>query len=129
MKPTIRWIVWAIIIAAAIIYALVTESWGLLFQLGAVLIGVYVGDFLMRGAYRLLDLGQSAVRSIAWGVGVGGAIIWLTLGIVLEPQGTQGNQEPNLVASALAGIFGVIVGAVTRAIAISKQLRTEDRRP
>ena len=124
MKPTIRWIVLAIIISAAIIYALVTERWGLLFELGAVLIGVFVGGFLMRGAYRLLDLGQSAVRSIAWGVGVGGVIIWLTLGIVLDPQGVQ---EPNPVAVALAGILGVIVGAVTSAMAIRNQLRTEQR--
>jgi hypothetical protein len=117
-------VVLVVIGSAAIIYdVLVTGQWGFLLPLVSLVVGMCVGDLLIRGAYRLFDLGESALRFIAWGVGIGGAIIWLIL--LLVPVVPQGAGD----IAASMGILGFIIRAVTRANVISKQLRTEDRRP
>jgi hypothetical protein len=51
-------------------------------------------------------------------------IIWVILGFVLEPKSDLG---PNLASIAYWTTFGVWIGAVGRASAIRKQLRTEER--
>jgi hypothetical protein len=121
MTPkTATWIGWVFLVSFLLIVSWVTE-WMLLLEVGFLTVGYFVGDFLMRGAHRLFGWGESTLWSSGWGVGVGVAIIYLILRLVLEPQ--------SLAAIALVGIFGVIVGFATRAGAISRQLRTEDRRP
>jgi hypothetical protein len=103
MKPIIGRIVFVVFIAAVIIFAVVTEHWGFLTQFVSGLVFFFVGDFLMRGAYRHFSWGESTLWSIAMGVGVGGAIIWLILDLfVLGPQADLG---PNLAAIALGGLW------------------------
>jgi len=125
MKRIIGWTPLGILISLFILSILVNEGWWglwrLLPQLLTTLVGILVGDLSMRGAYRLFGWEESTLRFIAWGVGVGGAIIWLVLSFVLGVL--------SLPEMPLGVIFGIIVGAVARAIAISKQLRSEERRP
>ena len=122
MKSYMGYVFVGVLLSAFIIYALVNEQWRLLVELGSLVVGMGVGDLLMRGAYKLLGGGESTWRLIAWGVGIGGALLWLVL-LVVPPARA-------LVDAAVSfGILGFTIRAVARAIAISTHLRTEDRRP
>lgn len=113
------WILRVFFVSALLVVSWVT-GWGLLLEVGSILVGYFVGKLLMRGAHRRFGWGQSTPWSSGWWVGVGAVIILLILNLVLDPQG--------LAAIALAGFFGVIIGFATRAGEISQQQRTEDRR-
>jgi hypothetical protein len=122
MKPNIVQIFVVVLICAYLIYALVNEQWETIVDSMAFVGGMCVGDLLMRGAYRLFSWGESTSRFIAWGVGIGGAIIWSILVFVPIELRWLGD-----IASS--GILGFTLLAVIRVIAIrDKQLRTEDRR-
>src|SRR4051794_6129989 len=102
MTPkTATWILRVFFVSFLLIASWVTD-WGLLLEIGSLTVGYFVGKLLMGGAYKLFGWGQSTLWSSGWGVGVGVAIIYLILRLVLEPQG--------LAAIVLAGFFGVIVG-------------------
>jgi hypothetical protein len=119
MKRIIGWIPLGILAALYILSILVDEGWGGLWWLPpllAWLVGLFVGGLLMRGAYRRFGWEESTLRSVGWGVGIGGAIIWLVLDFVLGALGV-----PPFASGVM---LAILVGAVARAIAIRKQLRS-----
>lgn len=99
------WILRVGLVCALLVVSWVT-GWGLLLEVGSLLAGYFVGKLLMRGGCRLFGWGQSTLWSRGWRVEVGGAIIFVMLRLVLEPQG--------LAAIGLAGAFGVIIGFARR---------------
>jgi hypothetical protein len=134
MKPLIGWIVALVLVSSVIIWTFVAEGWwgvwGALIELLAIVVGGFVGSFLMLGAYRRFGWGESAARSIYRWSWVGGVIIVLlvlfVLGAVLEWR-TGNERNPATIAFWMT--FGVWIGSASRANTILKQLRTEERRP
>jgi hypothetical protein len=118
MKPNIRLLVPGVVLMSAlIIYGLVTKPlWLVLTHIVFMVVGFFVGSFLVLGAYRLFGWGEPAARSIVWWVGVGGGIILLLVWVVVEPV----LRMPT---------FGVWMGSVMRAMEIRGQLHTEEALP
>jgi hypothetical protein len=109
-----------------------SEGWwgvlGALAQMLAILVGVFVGRFLMLGAHRRFRWGESAARSVYRWSWVGGGIIMVLVLVVLEPVlGMRISNEPNLASLAFWTTFGVWLECVSRANVIRAQPRTEGR--
>src|SRR5215217_4731751 len=115
------WTVLVVFISAAIIFALDNEEWGLLTQILTMVVGILVGNLLMHGAYRRFGWGESAAKSIyRWGWVVGGIIVLLVLVVLGTVLGVRTSNEP-LATIIFWTTFGVWIGFVSRAGAISKQ--------
>jgi H+/Cl- antiporter ClcA len=133
MKPFMGWIVAVVLVSAIFIFALVTEGWWgvwvALTQMLAIVVGGFLGSFLMREAYKRFGWGESATRSVYWWVVVSGIILMLVLFVLGPVLGIQISNEPNLATITFWTAFGVWAGCVSRVRMIRKQLRTEESRP
>ena len=126
---TTGWIVLAVVVIFSVILSLLfsdADDWGeLITMVLSYVVGVFVGSFLMLGAFRLFGWGESAAGSVVLWSWIGGtALIMLAL-VVLDD--ALRPPQPYLALITLWTGLGGFIGAVGRAVSIRRELRTEHR--
>jgi hypothetical protein len=115
-----------VVILVSIYVALFAEDRGLLITLLlSMAVGLLVGNFLVRVAFRRFGWGESAAKSLwVWSF-VGGLPLILLVGFVLSD--AMERPQPHLASIVFWLAFGVWIGAGNKAGVMRRQQRTEER--
>jgi hypothetical protein len=124
-RTLVGWIIAVVGVAAIVSISLVNDRWqGAILGL-SIMVGLFVGDFLIRGASRLFGWGQSAERTIFVMGNVGWVISIVLLLVLMFPLSEERTLFDPATIAAYTAVF-VVVGAAGATLRLSKKLRNEE---